>query len=201
MACSKFSLRMLVLVVIRWSLSTCSFENNNCLWTYPEAVKNPLVHLPHFCSQASGLLSPVVNSTVPTNTGSCDRNNVDFMESILPTVSIVPSVYIGSRSTDLHSPIPPSYITKSLFDLSLSLLSLTLLIVAVVLLLTIWMCYLVPVMSYMIVSSICETLSLSPMTLLNAMRKKKSTTLVSDQCTGLVIYYPQAAQFCVCVVN
>ena len=99
-------------------------------------MKNPLFHLPHFCSQANGLLSPVVNSTVPANTGSSDRNNVDFMESMLPTVSILPSVYIGSRSTDLHSPIPPSYITKSLFDLSLSLLSLTLLIVAVMLLLT-----------------------------------------------------------------
>ena len=46
---------------------TCSFESN-CLWTYPEAVKNPLVHLPHVYSQANGLLSPIVNSTVPANT-------------------------------------------------------------------------------------------------------------------------------------
>ena len=100
------------------------------------------------------------------------------------TVSTVPSIYVGSRSTDLHSPVPPIYFTKSLFHLILSLFSLALLTVAVMLLLTIWMCYLVPVMSYLIVSSICETLSLSPMTLLNAMRKiwKKLAILVSQMC-------------------
>ena len=74
MAISKFSVRMLVLIVICWSLSTCSFKNNYS-WT-------------------------------------------------------------GSRSTDLHSPVPPIYTIKN-FPLILSLLSLLLLIV-VMLLLAIW---------------------------------------------------------------
>ena len=150
MAFSKFSVHMLVLVVICWSLSTYSFKN--CyLWTYPDEVKTPLVRLPHFCSQAHSLISLVVNLTLPANTSSAAKNNAAIMESILPTVSTVPSIYVGSRSTDLHSPVPPIYFTKSLFHLILSLFSLTLLTVAVMLLLTIWMCYLVPVMSYLIV--------------------------------------------------
>jgi hypothetical protein len=62
-------------------------------------------------------------------------------------------VYVGSRSTDLHSPVPPINNIKS-FSLIPSLSNLLVLVV-VMLLLAIWMCYLVPVMSYLIVSSIC----------------------------------------------
>ena len=173
MALSKFSVRVLVSVIICWSLSTCSFKNNY-LWTYPDEVKNPIVHLPHFCSQATSLLSPVTNLTSLANSNSATRNNhvTTIMDSPLPTVSTVPSMYAGSRSTDLHSPVPLIYTTKSLFHLVLSLSTLLLLIVVVILLLAVWMCYLVPVMSYLIVSSICETQSLSPTTLLNAMQKK-----------------------------
>ena len=56
MAFSKFSVRMLVLVVICWTLSTCSFKNCYLL-TYPDEVKTPLVRLPHFCSQAQSYFS------------------------------------------------------------------------------------------------------------------------------------------------
>ena len=100
MAISKFSVRMLVLVVICWSLSTCSFKNNYS-WTYPEEVKSPIVHLPHFCSQASSLLSPVANltMTLPANTSSAATNKITAMEPLLPTVSTASSVYVGSRSS------------------------------------------------------------------------------------------------------
>ena len=184
MAISKFSVRMLVLVVMCWSLSTCSFKNNYS-WTYPEEVKRPIVHLPHFCSQASSLLSPVANltTTLPANTSSAATNKITAVESLPPTVCTASSVYIGSRSTDLHSPVPPIYTIKS-FPLILSLLSLLLLIV-VMLLLAIWMCYLVPVMSYLIVSSICETLSLSPTTLLNAIKKKLEE--IGESCLSILL--------------
>ena len=169
MAGSKFSVRVLaVVIVISWSLSTCSFQNNS-LWTTPDDEKSLEVALPHFCSQANSLHSPaVVKLFVPS---PADKSDPESLLQSPPTVSKLPSTYIGSRSTNLYSPIPPAYISISLFDRLLSLVNLILL-TAGVMLLTVWICHLLPLLSYIMISSICETLSLSPRILLDTMRKK-----------------------------
>ena len=70
MACSKFSVLMLVITAslcTTWTFSTCSFENT-CWWTlvYHEKGENSahLLSLPQFCSQASSLLAPTVTVSI-----------------------------------------------------------------------------------------------------------------------------------------
>ena len=112
MAYSKFIVRLLVVVICL--CCTCSFKNNH-LWTYPDEHKLPpdlkITGTLYFCSQASSLTSPVMKVLMPslsTDPGLNSNDESIATESLpppLPTISNLPTIYIGSRSSSLFSPV------------------------------------------------------------------------------------------------
>lgn len=120
MACSKFSLCALVIIYPSWSFSTCSYKNN-FLWTDilddGKRMSQPvnLLALPHYCSQANSLTSPVIVLSVPAVKGTRVHRD-DYFTSSLPTVSNLPTIYAGSKSTDINSPIPDTCVPRSFLN-------------------------------------------------------------------------------------
>ena len=178
----KFIVRLLVVVLCL--CSTCSFKNNP-LWASSDEDKlSPELNITgtlFVCSQASSLTSPVIKPPLPTSPGldSGDESmEVPPKENLpppFPTVSNIPTIYIGSRSCDLVSPVVEVYNTRlNFFEHIIFLICLFLLMAAVTAILAAWMLLSIPLLSYITVSSFCETLGLPTIVLLRTMRTKAS---------------------------
>ena len=182
MANCELTLRLfLVFVCLLLSLSSCSFKNNSLRTNLEEdnLVANLTGSL-YFCSQASSLVSPVMKLPMPPLPTNPSLHLNDDHESVatkcisqpLLTISNLPTVCIGSRSSNLYSPIIDVNTRLSPLEHSLSLLFLTLLLLAAVAPLVAWMFLSLPFLSYIMASSLCETLTLSPSILLNSLKTK-----------------------------
>ena len=93
----------------------------------------------------------------------------------LPTISNLPTIYIGSRSSSLFSPVTSTelYNTRqSFFEHTVFLICLILLMTTAIAILAAWMLLLIPLLSYITVSSICETLGLPPIYILKTLKMK-----------------------------
>ena len=182
MAYSKFVVRLLVVVICL--CSTCSFKNNH-LWTYRDEHKLPpdlkITGTLYFCSQASSLTSPVMKvlmlslSTDPGLNSNDESIATESLPPPLPTISNLPTIYIGSRSSSLFSPVTSTelYNTRqSFFEHTVFLICLILLMTTAIAILAAWMLLLIPLLSYITVSSICETLGLPPIYILKTLKMK-----------------------------
>ena len=74
-----------------------------------------LLALPHYCSQANSPTSPVIVLSVPAVKGIRVHRD-DYFNCSLPTVSNLPTIYAGSKSTDINSPIPDTCVPKRFFE-------------------------------------------------------------------------------------
>lgn len=138
----------------------------------------------YFCSQASSLISPVMKlpmPPLPMVPGLPESMNDEFIATKcstpwpLPTISDLPTVYIGSRSSNFYSPVTEITRLSSLdheYSWSMSLVCLSILMAAAVATLAAWMFLSLPFLSYIMASSVCETLTLSPIILLNSLKIK-----------------------------
>ena len=163
MACSKFSVLMLAITAslcTTWTFSTCSFENT-CWWTlvYHEKGENSahLLSLPQFCSQASSLLAPTVTVSIRAVRVEASSDPTPFW-----TLPVISTTYAASKATDFYSPVPCIGIAANYFERMASLFSILSMITILTILLFIWMMSL-PLISYVVRSSMCENmLSVSP---------------------------------------
>lgn len=103
------------------------------MWTNPEEYKlspdlkitvSPDLKITgtlYFCSQASSLTSPVmkvITLSLSTNPGLISNDESIATESLptpLPTISNLPTIYIGSRSSNLFSHVTELYNTRLSF--------------------------------------------------------------------------------------
>lgn len=180
MAHPEFIIRLFLVVLCL--CSTCSFQNNH-LWTSSDEDKLlpdlTITGTLFFCSQASSLTSPVMKvlmPPLPTSPGlhssDCGTSTENFLPPS-PTISNMPTVYTGSRSSSLFSPVTEFYNTRlSFFEHIVFLTCLVLLMATVTAILAAWMLLSIPLLSYITVSSFCETLGLPPIFALRTLKTK-----------------------------
>lgn len=175
MACPQFIARLFVIVLCL--CSTCSFKNNHWWTSSGENKLSPDLKITgtlYFCSQASSLTSPVMEVLMPP-LPAIDSSD-ESMENLpppLPTVSNMPTIYIGSRSSNLFSPVIELYNTRlSFFEHILFLICLMLLMATVTATLAAWMLLSIPLLSYITVSSFCEAFGLPPIFVLKTLKTK-----------------------------
>ena len=156
------------------SLSSASvphvlFNKNNPLWASSDEDKlSPELNITgtlFVCSQASSLTSPVIKPPLPTSPGldtgdeSMEEPPKENLPPPFPTVSNILTIYIGSRSCDLVSPVVEVYNTRlNFFEHIIFLICLFLLMAAVTAILAAWMLLSIPLLSYITVSSFCKNL-------------------------------------------